>query len=112
MTLLHVVETLTGEEARLVSHYRIAEYVEMRRRDAESALKGLAVGDARRYLAIDERVEIGDAARTILRVADDIAADLIVMGAHGRSALGAAIFGSATNTVVAQAACPILTVRG
>jgi nucleotide-binding universal stress UspA family protein len=112
VTLLHVVETLTGEEARLVAHYRVAEYVETRRRDAIAALQNLALGDARQELRIDARVELGDAARSILRVAAEVGADLLVMGAHGRSALGAAIFGSATNSVVAHATCPVLTARG
>ena len=37
-------------------------------------------------------------------------ADLLVMGAHGRGAISAAILGSVTNTVLHQAPCPIVVV--
>jgi nucleotide-binding universal stress UspA family protein len=46
-----------------------------------------------------------------LRLAGDIAADLIVLGVHGRHRLDLAVFGSTTNQVVRQATCPVLTVR-
>jgi len=47
----------------------------------------------------------------LLHVAGDIAADLIVLGVHGRSALDLTVFGSTTNHVVRQATCPVLTLR-
>jgi nucleotide-binding universal stress UspA family protein len=47
----------------------------------------------------------------ILRVASEQQSDLIVMGVQGRGAIDLAIFGSTTQHVVRQAACPVLTVR-
>jgi nucleotide-binding universal stress UspA family protein len=44
-------------------------------------------------------------------MARDRQADLIVVGVHGRSALGMAVFGSTANQVIRHAACPVLTVR-
>jgi nucleotide-binding universal stress UspA family protein len=46
-----------------------------------------------------------------LRIADDIAADLIVLGVHGRNPVDLAVFGSTTHQVVRRATCPVLTVR-
>jgi hypothetical protein len=44
-------------------------------------------------------------------VAEEMDADLIVMGAHARGPIGRVIFGSTANHVVRQAACPVLVVR-
>lgn len=47
----------------------------------------------------------------ILRVAAQRDADLIVMGIHGRDVVDLTLFGSTTNHVVREAACPVLTLR-
>ncbi len=111
VTLLHVVEMLSDEEARTVGHYRIAEYVQARRQDALDQLKALDLEGAESWCSVNQIVELGDAGRTILRVAGERGADLIVMGAQGRGALGRLLLGSATQTVVRRAACPLLTMR-
>ena len=54
----------------------------------------------------------GDPATRILGHAQDIAADLIVMGAHGRSGRGRDPLGSVATQVSRQARCPVLTVQG
>ena len=36
---------------------------------------------------------------------------MIIMGAHGRTGLERAIFGSVANKVVKNASCPVLTVH-
>ena len=53
----------------------------------------------------------GDAKDTILQVAKELGADLIVMGTHGRRGLKRALLGSIAELVVRTAACPVLTVR-
>ncbi len=54
---------------------------------------------------------VGSPAETIVRVAQELAADLIVMGTHGRTGLQHALLGSVAEKVVRQAPCPVLTVR-
>ena len=54
----------------------------------------------------------GIPSQQIVRVAKAKRADLIVMGTHGRGALGKAFLGSVATRVVATAPCPVLTVRG
>ena len=43
--------------------------------------------------------------------AQDMAADVIVVGVHGRSLLERFVFGSVTSQLVRSASCPVLTVR-
>ena len=53
----------------------------------------------------------GHPAETIVRIAKERAADLIVMGTHGRTGLQHVLLGSVAEKVVRLAPCPVLTVR-
>jgi nucleotide-binding universal stress UspA family protein len=57
------------------------------------------------------RAEQGDAQTEIVRVAEEIRADLIVLGSHGRTGLGRLFMGSVAEGVLRQAACPALVVK-
>ena len=54
----------------------------------------------------------GATAETILHKANDIEADLIIMGTHGHGALHHLLLGSVTEEVVRKATCPLLLVPG
>jgi nucleotide-binding universal stress UspA family protein len=56
-------------------------------------------------------VPIGHIAGEIVKAAGDQKADTIVMGSHGRSAIGAAVLGSNAYKVVHLADRPVLIVR-
>ncbi len=51
------------------------------------------------------------AGEAILEYAEEINADLIVMGTHGRRGLSHLLLGSVANEVVRRAPCPVMTVR-
>jgi nucleotide-binding universal stress UspA family protein len=53
----------------------------------------------------------GDPAETILDCAEEIDADAIVAGTHGRSGLERRVIGSVAERLVRHAACPVMTVR-
>ncbi len=57
-------------------------------------------------------VREGEPASTILHLADEVRADLIVMGTTGRSGFGRLLMGSVAEEVMRRAHCPVLTVRG
>jgi nucleotide-binding universal stress UspA family protein len=61
--------------------------------------------------AVTELVTMGKAWKEILRVATEQESDVIVLGVQGRSAADLLLFGSTTQHVVRQAACPVLTIR-
>jgi len=59
----------------------------------------------------EAEVASGPAAETIVQIAQERAADLIVMGTHGRTGLRHLLLGSVAEKVVRLAPCPVLTVR-
>ena len=60
---------------------------------------------------IDTRVEKGDPAGVILRMAEEMKCDLIVMGVHGRTGLSRWLTRHVVDEVVQRAACAVLTMR-
>lgn len=62
-------------------------------------------------VTVRTHVEEGHAAMTILDVADEIDAGLIVIASHGLSGLERMLLGSVTARIVRRASCPVLTVR-
>jgi nucleotide-binding universal stress UspA family protein len=59
----------------------------------------------------ETELAVGPTAETIVRVAREREADLIVMGTHGRTGLQHVLLGSVAEKVVRLAPCPVLTVR-
>lgn len=57
------------------------------------------------------RLELGDPAEVIVRVASEGSFRLIVMGTHGRRGLSRLLWGSVAESVTRRAPCPVLTVR-
>ena len=59
----------------------------------------------------DTMLATGIPYREIIGKAREVAADLIVIGTHGRTGVEHVIFGSTAEKVVRMAPCPVLTVR-
>lgn len=62
-------------------------------------------------VAVEEMKRPGDPADEILAAADDIGADMIILGGRKRSPLGSLLFGSVSQAVILDAARPV-TVTG
>lgn len=58
----------------------------------------------------DRRVVIGYAAECLADLADEEAAELIVVGSRGRGAFKAAFLGSVSTSLIGVARCPVLVV--
>ena len=56
-------------------------------------------------------LRFGGTAEEIVNVAEEIGAGLIVMGSRGRGGIRRALMGSASDSVVRHAHCPVLVVR-
>jgi nucleotide-binding universal stress UspA family protein len=107
-----VVETMMSEESLHEMHgegldnlkrkmeERIARFCETELEENEMLSEG----------SVLSRVEEGTPWKTILRVADDIDADVIVMGTRTHSAVGQFLLGSTANKVMQNSKRPILIV--
>ena len=56
-------------------------------------------------------VREGVAAEEILHMADELGADLVVMGMHGRTGLGRLLMGNTAESVLPEANCPVMVVK-
>ena len=72
----------------------------------ELVVRGRPTGINVRFL-----VWTGDPGESILSAAEAEAADLIVVGTHGRGPIGRLILGSVSEHVVRNASCPVLVAR-
>jgi universal stress protein A len=75
----------------------------------ETQLRGVQTPDAK--VPVEHRLEEGKPADEILRVAQDVKCDLIVMGTHGRTGLAHFLMGSVAEQVVRKATCAVLVVK-
>jgi nucleotide-binding universal stress UspA family protein len=71
-----------------------------------------AARQARPGLVVDTALLRGRPASAILSAADSFAADLIVVGSHGRGTWASRLLGSVTAEIVEYAARPVLVARG
>ncbi|WP_435005476.1 universal stress protein [Tundrisphaera lichenicola] len=60
---------------------------------------------------VEMQCEQGDPATQILRVAEQIRCDLIILGSHGRTALGRLLMGSVAEAVLRRSSCPSLIIK-
>jgi universal stress protein E len=75
--------------------------------DWEAFIANLPLGN----IPWENRTEEGRAAETIVKYAETIHADLMVMGTHGKTALEHMLLGSVTEKVLRRSLCPVLTIR-
>jgi nucleotide-binding universal stress UspA family protein len=62
-------------------------------------------------VSVEYYLEEGKAVDVILRLAEELRCDLIVMGTHGRTGVGRLVMGSVAEQVVRRALCPVVTVK-
>jgi nucleotide-binding universal stress UspA family protein len=106
--LVNVQPGLPGDITRFVSKQQIADYHhdESAKELAEASRLLDAAGV--RYLA---HAEVGPLAETIVKLAERLGCDEIVMGARGRTALAEFLLGSTVTRVVHLARVPVLLVK-
>lgn len=108
LSLLHVVEYLPmAYSGDLV----LPDDFDLEQELLEVAKKQMVLLGERLAVSEDDRhIEIGGTGHTILKVADELGADLIVLGSHGRHGL-TVLLGSTARSVLNGAKCDVLAVR-
>jgi universal stress protein A len=105
LSLVHVVEPLPGYSYAYLGIEDIeGQLIEEARQSIEKLAHKLNVGKD------DVHVEVGPTKTKILKIADDVGADLLICGSHGRHGLSL-LLGSTANAILHGAKCDVLTVR-
>ena len=118
--LLHVIGSLSAQEEALLLAYIEKEEIDRRRKDAkenmrrriEERLKQFAERELKddpetlkRVVGI--HVVQGDPATEILNMSDELGCDIIIMGTHGKGAIGHAFLGSVSEKVLRRIRKPV-----
>ena len=107
---LLVVSVIDPRELRQESHRTGLRWDQVRDR-RQAAAQELVVRGRPTGLNVTVLVWTGDPAESIVSAAEAEAADLIVVGTHGRGPIGRLFLGSVSQHVVRHAPCPVLVVR-
>ncbi len=110
VVLMHVYElppVPLFPEVPLASPASVAESLAA---SSDGALRGIAESRGDRGVQIDTVVREGVPWQQIDEAADEVSADLIVLGTHGRRGILRALLGSVAEKVVRTAHQPVLTI--
>jgi nucleotide-binding universal stress UspA family protein len=111
VTVLFVLDlslgAISGLPPEMASMYATGDLLARVRRETADEMGRLG----RRYPQVTTLIRERSPRPEILRTADRLRADLIVMGTHGRTGLAHVVFGSVAEHVVRYAKMPVLTVR-
>lgn len=105
LSLIHVVEPLPGYS---YAYLGIEDIEGQLIDEARIALNKL--GESLGVNTEHQHIEVGPTKSKILSVAQDVKADLIICGSHGRHGLSL-LLGSTANAILHGAKCDVLTVR-
>ena len=112
LVLQHVVEIWGYPYADFTaSPILLNESYERLREEVEPQLQELVNTGPHNGVETELIVQLGMASDSILDLAQDQKADLIIMGTHGRRGFDRLMLGSVTEAVMRKASCPVLTVN-
>jgi nucleotide-binding universal stress UspA family protein len=97
-----------------VSPYEVAipeAYLEESREAASKRLADAAAHAGSKGARVETHLGEGPAARSICRTAEEIGADLIVMGTHGHTGIKHLVLGSVAERTLRHAPCAVLAVK-
>jgi nucleotide-binding universal stress UspA family protein len=111
VTLVHVVQGVSRTTvARNSAQHRVPEFQQLLAEAAWQKLQEIIPKRVRGSLQIHARVVIGDPSSEIARVAADASADVIVVGASSRGAIGRYILGTTATRLIRTTGHPLLSV--
>ncbi|MDI1452173.1 universal stress protein [Polyangium sp. 6x1] len=110
VTVVHVY-SLTVYSFPDGSYLPASELAESVRQGAQRKLDAVLAAQRARGVRLDGVLREGRSADEICKTAAEISADLIVMGTHGRGAIGRTLLGSVALAVLRHAPVPVMTIR-
>jgi universal stress protein A len=110
ITLVYVV----GTPAYAANEYGSLEFARLEedlKRNGEKELGALVKRETVPNVRMNSMVRCGAASDEIVKAANELSAELIIISTHGRTGLKHAFLGSVAEHVVRNAHCPVLVVR-
>ena len=99
-----------------VDFYKVApaitDYIMQAEKNAKERLEDIKQSFIRDGIEVDVKLIHGvSPSEGIIQVADEVSADLIIMGSHGRTGLQKMMLGSVAQNVLTQSPIPVLIVK-
>jgi nucleotide-binding universal stress UspA family protein len=110
ITLLHVMQLMPLTVGEVPPEY-FNDYLEAIETEAERQLQASLNRIYQAGLQADSVIAQGIPFQTIIDMAGEKKADLIILGTHGRTGLPHVLIGSVAEKVVRLAPCPVLVAR-
>ncbi|MFN3567403.1 MAG: universal stress protein [Caldimicrobium sp.] len=107
----YILESLSGYEGIYVSVQALTELENTLLEGAKKTMDEFMKTHFSDFPNAESIIERGDVVETILKVAKEKGADLIVMGTHGRKGLDKILFGSVAEGVVKNSPIPVVTIN-
>jgi len=109
--LTYVLEDLSPYEGIFVDLKTLTELENTLYEGAKKSMEDFLKEHFSDFPDVEPVLEKGDVVETILRVAQEKGADLIVIGTHGRKGLDRILFGSVAEGVVKNSPIPVVTIN-
>ena len=113
--VLHVVDFNFVDEAHYVQMGSYAYLLDVKEKDLEEGMKEtedfIKKHTGNKQIRLEKIVRAGEPVLEILIAAEELGADIIVMGTHGRTGLSHVLMGSVAEKVVRKAPCHVLTIK-
>lgn len=103
LSIMHAVEPIVN-----YGYVGLSDIEEQMVEEAKQSLK--KIGEELNVTPDDQWIAVGSAKAEIVAIANEIGADLIMMGSHSEHSF-TELLGSTTNSVLHQAHCDVVTVR-
>ena len=113
--VLHIIAAVDPHDAtagggllKRVNHETVSA---LQRIITDNVAKAFAGRDTASEVEFFVHARIGRAAREILNLAEEVGADLLFIGSHGKTGMDRMLLGSVSERVVREAKCPVMVVR-
>lgn len=109
--IIHVINEPVDLRGFYVPHISFDQLEAEIEQGARKLMEGFCEKHAGGYAGVETFVVPGIPYDEIIRKAQEISADLVVVGTHGRTGLDHVLFGSTAEKVVRKSPVPVMTIR-
>jgi nucleotide-binding universal stress UspA family protein len=111
LLIVHIIAPLPQLPEDPNFTFGASEYARVLNQAAEQQLREVTQKRVPSEIRLRTLIKHGDPGTEIVQVAEEEAADLIVMATHGSTGWRHLVFGSVAERVIRLAGCPVLTIR-